>query len=156
VYKEHRDKLLIVQSSKTTLMPIINSVSYYLSKNDTIQNAISTVHYFLMYNDLHYKMGLIDIPPSDKKGRYVSYEPGIRKSFDDITNHENINVNIVCDNNIPITDCSNYYLYFYAMYWIISLVVFYLIYDFMRYSGSTSGYIKAKSKSARSKMRTLF
>ena len=156
VYNEHRDKLLIVQSSKTTLMPIINSVSYYLSKNDALQNAISTVHYFLMYNDLHYKMGLIDISPSDKKGRYVSYEPGRRVSFDDLVKEEDINVNIICDPTTPITDCSNYYLYFYTLYWIVSLVILYLIYDFMRYKGSISGYIKTKSKTARSKTRSLF
>ena len=101
-------------------------------------------------------MGLIDISPSDKKGRYVSYEPGRRVSFDDLVKEEDINVNIICDPTTPITDCSNYYLYFYTLYWIVSLVILYLIYDFMRYKGSISGYIKTKSKTARSKTRSLF
>jgi hypothetical protein len=142
IYSEHRDKLLIVQSSKTTLMPLVNQVSFYLSKNDTLQGVISAVHYFLMYNDLHYKLGLIDIPPSEKEGRYVSYEPGKRINFDNIAKQEDINVNIICDANISTTDCSNYYLYFYALYWIVSLAILYLIYDFMR----IKSYVKPKTK----------
>jgi hypothetical protein len=145
VYNEHHDKLLIVQSSKTTLMPLINQASNYLSKNDTVLNTISVIHYFLMYNDLHYKIGMIDIPPYEKNGKYVSYEPGRRMSFSDVSNTEDINVNIICDKAIPITDCSNYYLYLYLLYWIITLV---LVYIFMRNKGSVP---KTKSKFARMK-----
>lgn len=145
-YDKHSDKLVIVESSKTTLMPIVNNISYYLSKNDTVQNTMTVLHYCLMYNDLHYKMGMIDISPSEKKDKYVSYEPGRRISYKDITDSEDINVNIICDPSVKTANCGNYYLYFYILYWIVSLVLFYLIYNYQ-------SIIKTKSSAIANKIR---
>ena len=73
---------------------------------------------------------MIDISPSEKKDKYVSYEPGRRIAYKDITDSEDINVNIICDPNIKTTNCSNYYLYFYILYWIVSLILIYAIYNY--------------------------
>ena len=83
-----------------------------------------------MYNDLQYKVSLMDIAPWDKKDKYVSYEPGRRVSISDLLNQnafEELNVNILCDESVKSVSYSNFYLYFYIVYWIASIALIYLI-----------------------------
>ena len=128
-YNDHLSKLVIVQSSKSFLMQnLINPVLYNLSKFPTIIDYATYFHYILMYNDLHYKISLMDIAPWEKINSYVSYEPGRRVNIEDTTNKlEDLNVNILCDKNVHSMSYSNFYLYFYILYWIISLIILYVI-----------------------------
>jgi hypothetical protein len=80
-----------------------------------------------MYNDLHYKLALIDIAPSDKINKYVSYEPGKRILIEDLNKKEELNINIICNDHIKCIPSSNYYLYFYLISFILILTIFYLI-----------------------------
>ena len=70
---------------------------------------------------------MIDISPNEKKGKYVSYEPGRRVLFSDIACFENININVITDPTIKTIKCGNYYLYFYAVYWIVTLLLFAIV-----------------------------
>ena len=79
-----------------------------------------------MYNDLQYKIALVDIPPQSKINKYVTYEPGVYKNIDEITNVENLNVNIICVSDIHIMHCSNYYMYI-LLFIIICCIVIYRI-----------------------------
>ena len=127
-YNEHISKLIIVKTSDTFLMKrIINPLLYELSKNSTVVNNITMCHYILMYNDLQYKFALIDIAPYDKVNKYVSYEPGRSRIMEELDDTEDINVNIICDNGANYISCSNYYLYFYLICFILILFVFYII-----------------------------
>ena len=127
-YEAHISKLIIVKTSDTFFMKrIINPLLYELSKNSTIVNNITMCHYILMYNDLHYKFALIDIAPYDKVNKYVSYEPGRRRLMEELYEKEELNVNIICDNRANYVSCSNYYLFFYLICFILILIVFYVI-----------------------------
>lgn len=128
-HNEHFSKLVIVQSSKSFLMQsVINPVLYSLSKFPIIIDYATFFHYILMYNDLHYKISLMDIAPWEKINKYVSYEPGRRVNIEDIINKlEDLNVNILCNKNVYSRPYSNFYLYFYILYWIVSLIILYII-----------------------------
>lgn len=127
-YNEHISKLIIVNTSDTFLMKhLINPILYQLSKNSTVISNISMCHYILMYNDLQYKIALIDIAPYDKVNKYISYEPGRRRLIEELDDTEELNVNIICDSRANYVSSSNYYLYFYLICFILILTVFYII-----------------------------
>jgi hypothetical protein len=127
-YDEHVSNLVIVRSSETVLMKnFITPILYEISKYPTVIDYVSMLHYILMYNDLHYKMALIDISPDEKTNKYVSYEPGRRVFFEDMDYEEDLNVNIICSNDAKSVLCGNYYLYFYLIYWILSFIFLYAI-----------------------------
>jgi hypothetical protein len=130
-YEEHFPKLTIVKTYDSFLMKqCINPILYEVSKNKTITDCITMVHYILMYNDLHYKMALMDISPFEKKNKYISYEPGKRILLEEITNKEELNVNIICEKDCNSVPYSSFYLFFYILYWIISLIIIYIITKF--------------------------
>jgi hypothetical protein len=64
-----------------------------------------------MYNDIHYKLGLIDLPPWEKANKYISYEPAKTISINKITDSEITNINIFCDDSITIKSGSNFYFF---------------------------------------------
>jgi hypothetical protein len=145
-YDEHFPKLVIVQTSESFLMKqFINPVLYEISKNQTITDCITMVHYVLMYNDLHYKTALMDIPPNQKKDKYISYEPVKRILHEGLIDKEDLNVNIVCIKDVNTVPHSNYYLLFYILYWIISLIFIYIITKAL-YSGYKGKNTKLRSK----------
>lgn len=132
-YDEHFPKLVIVQSSKSVFMKnIINPLLYEISKYPII-DFITFLHYILIYNDLQYKIGMMDLPPWEKDNKYISYEPGKRILMEDLikTNYiDDFNINILCDKNVISVPYSYYYFYFYIIYWIISLLFIYMITKF--------------------------
>lgn len=145
-YNEHAQKLVIVESSKSLLFQhIMNPVMYWLSKFPSVIDCATFCHYILMYNDLHYKMVYMDIAPWDKTDKYVSYEPGRRVVMEDLVNNnqvEDLNVNILCDKTVNSRSYSNFYLYVYILYWIVSLVALYAI---KQYLFTGNNYKKLKS-----------
>jgi hypothetical protein len=129
-YTECSSKLIIVESSKSPIMQrIINPLLYQLSKFPSAIDCITFCHYILMYNDLQYKVSFMDITPWEKADKYISYEPGkkVPISYFNGNNTEELNVNILCDENIKSVSYGNFYLYFYILYWIISIAIIYLI-----------------------------
>jgi hypothetical protein len=141
-YNQHFSNLIVVQSSESVLMKkMINPLLYEISKYPVVIDYITMLHYVLMYNDLHYKIGLMDISPHEKKGKYVSYEPGRRVCIEKLANkEEDLNVNIICDNQVKSVPYSNYYLYFlciYIVYWILSIIIIRFLFKKRRIKGIT-------------------
>lgn len=79
-----------------------------------------------MYNDLHYKIALMDLSPCEKNNKYISYESGRRKIFEELVDKEEFNINIICNKYVNIVSYSNYYLCFFIFY-LITLIILYLI-----------------------------
>ena len=131
-YNKHISKLVIVKSSESPLIKnFINPILLELSKYPLIINNITLIHYILMYNDLHYKIALIDISPYEKNNKYISYEPGRRKIFEELVNKEDLNINILCDNNAYSISYKNYYFYILIIYSLIIIIFLYLIFKIL-------------------------
>jgi hypothetical protein len=128
-YNNHHTKLVIVQSSNSFFVKnLLNPITYQISKYTKIIDYITFIHYILMYNDLQYKVALMDISPYEKKNKYISYEPGKRVYFENLINKiEDLNVNIVCDKKINSISYGNYYMYIYIIFLFTSLLVVYTI-----------------------------
>ena len=99
-----------------------------MSKNKISQDFVTQLHYVLMYNDLHYKLGLLDISPWEKTNRYITYEPGKRVFYENMSGDEELNVNIVCDKSIDTREHGKLYLYLCILYWIVTTIVLYVMY----------------------------
>jgi hypothetical protein len=85
-------------------MKISNYVAYMAAQIPFLINTINMFHYFLVYNDLQYKVALMDLDPWTKSNKYITYEPGKRKNYEELTNNEDLNINVLCDkNNITVT-----------------------------------------------------
>lgn len=125
-YSDHFSKLVIVQSSDSFLIKyFVNPILYEISKYPTIINYITMIHYVIMYNDLTYKIALMDISPGEKKDKYVTYEPGRRIIFEELIGKEDLNVNIICDKNVTTVPCGNYYLYVFILFLLLGLIFLY-------------------------------
>jgi hypothetical protein len=128
-FDKEAPKCIIVLSSQSPIMKAINPLSYYIAKTPFIA-LVTFCHYILMYNDLHYKIGLMDIEPWKKKDRYITYEPVRQICIEELVNNnslEDLNINILCNKNVEQVPHSNYYLYFYILYWIVSLILLYIL-----------------------------
>ena len=83
-----------------------------------------------MYNDLQYKIGLMDISPWEKKDKFVTYEPG-KRVLNSVLIKENgtedINVNVLCDEKIKTVPVSNFYLYLAVFLLLIAILSKYAI-----------------------------
>lgn len=114
-------------SYNSPFIKIINHISFYISQFPFLINNINFFHYLLVYNDLQYKVTLMDLEPWFKHNKYITYEPGKRKHYEELTNNEEINLNILCDTNSITTYPSNFYFYIYVLYYIISGIIIYYI-----------------------------
>jgi hypothetical protein len=122
-YDSHFDKLIVVKTDGSA-----GETIKMLSKNETAINIVNFFHYLLVHNDMQYKIALSDLSPAEKKGKYISYEPGKRKSLHELTDAEENNVNIVCDKNLKTVNSSNYYLQMFFLFLLV-LVAAYVIYN---------------------------
>lgn len=134
-YKKYKPKIIIVETSQSYLMKVINIINKYLfskiNSSSSFNNFITYVHYILVYNDLHYRyFTLNDLSPSEKKNKIISYEPGNNIDITKCTSCKKTNVNILCDPNIKHTSPGKYYFYCYLIYWVISSLVLYLLYKY--------------------------
>ncbi len=126
-YDEHASKLVIVQTSNHSLIKnVVNPVMYEAAKFPVLTDILNFFHYFLVYNHLQYKISMMDINPFMKKDKYITYEPG-RRVFMEDTVYEELNVNVMCDQNIKTVQPSSFYFYIYLLYWIVSIFIIYIV-----------------------------
>jgi hypothetical protein len=126
-YNEHSSKLVIVQTSNNIAVKnVISPLMYQAAKIPFIIDTITFFHYILMYNDVHYKMGMMDLEPWNKKDYYITYETTRRVYMDELKKDE-LNINVICDRNAKTIQPSRFYLYCYIVYWIVSFIVLYLL-----------------------------
>ena len=122
--KKYYDKLLTVITSNTTSSTIVNSLSYAISKIPMIIDNISFLHYFLVYNDLQYKIILNDIAPWDKSDKLITYEPGKRMLYEKNTGKDPMNVNIICKDSLTTVPG---YFYIFIFYFIVFFIIYYVV-----------------------------
>jgi hypothetical protein len=124
-YDENISKLVTVKSSDSFIMKnMVSPLLYILSQQPIIIDTLTMLHYTLMYNDLQYKLVLLDISPDEKKNKYVGYEPGARIMYDDISKQEKLNVNIICDTQSTSISFGNYYLYMLTLFIVLCIIIY--------------------------------
>jgi hypothetical protein len=128
IYYDHIPRLFIMQTASTNTSRVVSAISEQISKNDWMLERMFTLHYFLVYHDLQYKISLIDLPPHEKKHKYISYEPGVRKNMRDV-NNDKWNINIICDPTVKTISPSNYYLIVVCC---LLLFIIFLYYGYQR------------------------
>jgi hypothetical protein len=131
-YDECLPRLTIVQTSSHPFMKeVINPILYKLAKHTELIDWLAFFHYILMFNGLVYKITMMDLAPWDKSGKYVTYEAA-RRAYLDETDYEDLNVNILCDRSVHTEQPCSFYLYAYLLYWIVSCVLIYYLYRWLR------------------------
>jgi len=130
-YDEYAPNMVIVETADSPLVKnIVGPLLYQASKIPTLIDYITFFHYIMMYNDMHYKMGMMDLPPWEKTNKYITYESGRRAILNELLESnvlEDLNVNILCDNAVYSRSYSNFYLYGYIVYWILSIILLYIL-----------------------------
>jgi ectoine hydroxylase-related dioxygenase (phytanoyl-CoA dioxygenase family) len=144
-YKEHSPKLIIVKPKE---LPTLAARGLYeISKYPIMLDPMSFFHYQLMYYDLQYKLTINDISPSDKKGKYVSYEPNERAFIEDVE-IANQNINIICDKTIRTLSHTNHYAYIGVIYVLLAIGFCYMCYVawFSDYNAEFRGYMRMQAR----------
>ena len=127
IYKEYSTKFIIVTPEARN--KTAGNISYIVSKFPIVIDTIAFFHYNLMFYDLQYKLAIMDIPPSEKKGHYISYEVARRVFMDDIKIDDQ-NINVICDKSIKTMNHSTHYWFLgliYILLFILALCITYKI-----------------------------
>ena len=115
------NKFKIVNTSNGTITK--KNALYYISQYKTTIQLFNYIVLILVYFDIQYKILMKDLPPSQKKGSFLSYQPsGSLYYKQDLV--DNININIICDKNVNIVKYSRYYLFLF----IFLLLLFSILY----------------------------
>jgi hypothetical protein len=108
-----------------------------------------------MYNNLQYKIVLLDIAPWEKKNNYITYESGRRSNMEDLdknNKYEDLNVNILCNQNVKSVYCGNYYMYVFLLYVFVIIIFFIIIYTVNKFINKNN---KLKFKNQKIKNKKL-
>ena len=126
----------VVDTPTTAPTSIIISISHptlgrLQNNNNNTALTFSTsgpATYFLVNNDLQYKITMMDVSPNTKKNNFISYEPGKRIDWSKLSEITPHNINIICAENMKTIGTSNYYMWYYIIYLITLSFLFYYIY----------------------------
>ena len=121
IYNENVGKLLTVDTT------ISNSNSknllYYIAQIKWLIEIVNFIGFYLSYNNLKYKLFGMDLPPWQKRGRYITYEPGGRVYYTEGL-VDKININVVFKDT-EIVKYSHFYLWIMLF---IFCILFYFIF----------------------------
>ena len=109
VHAVHNERFYTMKTSKTALASVANAASQAAATIPPVINALNAAQYVLVCNNIQYKLALTDVPDSEKKGRYISYEPGKRVLIEHCTSQEPWNLNVQVDPEAKTLDPSSYY-----------------------------------------------
>lgn len=112
IYNENVGKLLTVDTSNTNSKNLL----YYVAQIKWLIEIINFIGFYLSYNNLKYKLFGMDLPPWQKKERYITYEPGGRVYYREGL-LDKININVVFKDT-EIVKYSHFYL------WIMLFILF--------------------------------
>jgi hypothetical protein len=118
---------------------------YYVAQVKWLIDIVNFVGYYLSFYDLKYKVVGMDLPPWQKKGRYISYEPGGRVEYKEGLVDKN-NVNVIFNDSEIVK-----YSHFYAWIMFISFIVIvsFIVYKFRNKFGKIVKFGKMNVKSKR-------
>ncbi len=112
LYKENVSKILTVDTSSKK-----NNSLYYIAHIKWLIEIINMIIFYLTYNNLKYKLLGIDLPPWEKKGRYICYEPGGRLDYKHGLVGDN-NINIIFNDSDIVK-----HSYFYTLIHVLILFI---------------------------------
>jgi hypothetical protein len=108
IYNELFNKFKIVNTSNGEI--IKKNALYYISQNETSINILNYIILIIVYFNIQYKIVLMDLPPSQKKNTFISYQPSDSVYYKkDLV--DDININIICNKNVNIVNYSRYYFF---------------------------------------------
>jgi len=122
-FQIHKDKYITVDTSSG--QKVKKNALYYISQYPWMINFINAIVHWLHYYDLKYIIGLMDLPPWEKKNKYITYEPSGRVYYTPGLK-EDINVNVVFEKT-PVVKYSRFYLYV-----LLGLISIALLYKFRK------------------------
>ena len=100
-----------------------SNLLYYIAQIKWLIDIVNLIVYVLSYNDIKYIVSLMDLPPWQKSGKYISYEPGGRVLYTDgLVDKLNINVIFV---ESAIVKYSHFYLYLFIFILALLFLKFY-------------------------------
>jgi hypothetical protein len=114
IYNENVGKLLTVDTSNSNTNS--KNLLYYVAQIKWLIEIVNFIGFYLSYNNLKYKLFGMDLPPWQKKGRYITYEPGGRVYYREGL-VDKININVVFKDT-QIVKYSHFYL------WIMLFILF--------------------------------
>jgi hypothetical protein len=125
---------------------------YYIAQVQWLINIVNFVAFYLSFNDLKYKVAGMDLPPWQKKDRYISYEPGGRVNYKEGLIHDN-NINVIF-NDSEIVKYSNFYAWIiFICFIIIVLILFNIFKSKTTTSANTKLFKSLKSKNMKFKSK---
>ena len=113
-FEKHKNNYITVDTN------IKSNLLYHVAKYPFIIDFINTIVHWFHYYDLKYIVALMDLPPWEKKGRYITYEPGKRVYYKPGLK-DDLNVNVVFEKT-PVVKYSHFYLY---------LLLFFIVFFFL-------------------------
>ena len=121
IYNENVGKLLIVDTSNSNSNS--KNLLYYIAQIKWLIEIVNFIGFYLSYNNLKYKLFGMDLPPWQKRGRYITYEPGGRVHYYDGL-VDKININVVFKDT-EFIKYSHFYLWIMLF---IFCILFYFIF----------------------------
>lgn len=152
-YEKYVPNIIVVETWQSYLMKCVSYVNKNLFKTSN-NDSLTYFHYRLMYNDLQYKLfALMDLSPSEKHNKLVSYESGPQVEVLNCKNSKETNMNIICDPHIKHVGPGYFYFYCYILYWIVSIIVIYIFYKYIYKSISKVKQFTKKGSKLRKNIR---
>ena len=129
-YDYYIPKIIIVKTHNSIFLKYITKLCNNLHANDSY-NIIPYFHYFFIYYDLQYKfISMVDLSPYNKKNKILSYNSSNNElDIERCDKNRNTNINIKCDKNIKSCGPGNFYICCYIVYWTITLLILYFLYE---------------------------
>ena len=109
IHALHNPRLHTMQTSKSFWTESGGNALKVLATVPAMINIACIMSYVLVCNSWQYRIALADIPSSEKRGQYISYEPGKNKRIELCSRSEPLNVNIICDPEYQKIDPSTHY-----------------------------------------------
>ena len=101
IYDVYYPNFLSVLTGQTFIFNNISFLSETISKNKNLDELTTYLHYWLINNELQYKLIMSDITEYQKKGKYVGYVPGLIDTVKEgILQDWNINITHIEHNTI--------------------------------------------------------
>jgi len=122
-YEKHSKNFITVDTSSG--QKVKKNALYYMAQYPWLVDCVNSMVHWLHYYDLKYIFALMDLPPWEKKGKYITYEPSGRVYYKPGLK-DDINVNVAFEKT-PVVKYSHFYLYVLLFLILIGLVLHFVL-----------------------------
>lgn len=120
-YKANISKLLTCDMKENNDINLL----YYIAQIKWVIEIVNFIVFFLSYHNIKYKILGKDLPPWQKKDRYISYEPGGRVNYKEGL-VDDININVIFIDS-EFVKYSRFYMWVMACFILILIFIYYVI-----------------------------